>query len=631
MNKTINKNNILEFFCGIGDWEIADGQTLTAELHEVYCAECESVESLSDFSDFGKIVLADFNEIDENLVSAQDIFRVVAELKNQNDLSFLSENQIAVIKRFFDFSGVSKAKNFWAKIDVIYEKFKTKLAEKKIAYSGMLMREIAENIENYTQKFTAEKYVFEGFYEFSEAEKKIVNFLNDCKKADFIWDFAVADGYIEHFGGELLKNETENKKITFYKCVNSFSQIEIVSKIEQNQPQAVILFDEKMLPFAKNILGEKASVFLFDEAQRCGSADCKFKNLIFLSADSTNLPKIDTASLIPQEVRKAFAMTTIQKQEVLQKFQFDRLVFNAENISFCFCEPSAYLLQLEYESGFEIEKKTQKIEISPSVLSEPISVEKTPEMLLKLREKYAEKPLSPSAFNIYIDCPLQFFFKYIAEIKTPEEKELNHAALGKIFHKTMELIHKEKDEISDYEKITEAAFSAENFAEKYKTGEGLIISKVVLRMLKNMLEYDKNREEKFEITGLEEEHFFETDGIKIGGIIDRIDRVGDKIRIVDYKTGGRAKIASYEFQTYLYSRALSAKFDEAAISSELIFVLESRINGEKIEYLSEKKEEFDEKFNEKLNELFNIETAFFQCDNENICKYCDYGQICARK
>jgi CRISPR/Cas system-associated exonuclease Cas4 (RecB family) len=329
-------------------------------------------------------------------------------------------------------------------------------------------------------------------------------------------------------------------------------------------------------------------------------------------------------SLIPQEVRKQFAMTTIQKQEILQKHQFDRLVFHAENIVFCFCEPSAYLLQMEYEGNFEIEKITQKTEVFFNS-EEVISVEKTPEMLNKLREKYKEKPLSPSAFNVYIDCPLAFYFRYVAEIRIPDEKKLDSAALGKIFHKTMELIYKK-----NCENPIEKAFEEEGYGDNLKTGEGMIIFKVISRMLKNMLEYDKNREEKFEVIGLEEEHCFEIDGIKIGGIIDRIDKIGEKIRVVDYKTGGRKKIENYEFQTYLYSRALSQKFAADKISSELIFVLESKINGEKIEYLSIKKEEFDEKFNEKFAELFSIEIPFSQCENYDFCKYCDYSEICAR-
>jgi CRISPR/Cas system-associated exonuclease Cas4 (RecB family) len=90
-------------------------------------------------------------------------------------------------------------------------------------------------------------------------------------------------------------------------------------------------------------------------------------------------------------------------------------------------------------------------------------------------------------------------------------------------------------------------------------------------------------------------------------------------------------MANYEFQTYLYSRALSEKYDADKISSELIFVLESKINGEKIEYLSAKKEEFDEKFDEKLDELFNLEIPFAQCENEKNCKYCDYSVICGSR
>jgi ATP-dependent helicase/DNAse subunit B len=173
-------------------------------------------------------------------------------------------------------------------------------------------------------------------------------------------------------------------------------------------------------------------------------------------------------------------------------------------------------------------------------------------------------------------------------------------------------------------------------------------------MVKNMLDYDK-KHTPFEILGLEQEHFFERNGIKIGGIIDRIDKVNGKIRVVDYKTGkipnendfakeisvvfspNRPKKAGYQFQTYLYSSILSENenYKGFEVAPNLIFVLQSEIEKEKInglpEIFPEIKEKFDKNLVEKLQELFNPEIPFKQSEKSDKCKYCDYCGICGRE
>ena len=745
---------IPELFAKVADLQLLDEQIqkilIIADLYKEYKNIVSgSVETFDEFYSFGEILLNDFDEIDKYLVDTKYIFKNLNDLKTMQDFSFLSEEQIEVLQRFMNFDETKLTRDFsnvWNNLKKVYDNFTAKLKAQKVGYYGLIMREVAENLDIYGEKFTAKKYVFVGFNSFSNTEKLLADYLKNENKAVFYWDYCAFlgeektkefDWIVDYYKNELeIKTETKLPEIKFVEAVNSVSQIGFLPeylKDKTDTETAIILCDEKLLlpvlsvvpkeinvailanvsqaqitntlfSFMKNssaaspqnlleelsakIDGEKSednfeiavaaeikkmlngltkitAVFEKNESlqkiirqnlftmripysseeteklQIMAMSDTRnmdFENIFILSANENLLPKSSAQnSFIPQSIRKAFGLPTTQMQDFQEQYNFYRLIQRAENVVFSYStgksgiskgEKSRFLKQLEYKmkpKKIPVIALKNNLEMSSSE-TEKIEINKTDEMLAELQEKYKQKPLSPSALNNYIDCSLQFYFRYVAGIKKPDEKELNSAALGKIFHRTMELIYKENGGLSN-EKIIEKAFHDEKFGEYYKTGEGMIIFNVVSRMLKNTLEYDKNRE-NFEVIGLEETHFFERNGIKIGGIVDRIDKTGDKIRIVDYKTGGHKKIVNYEFQTYLYSLALKEKFAENQIFSELIFVLKNPIKAEQNN--GEKNNEFEEKLNTKLKELFDKNNPFKQCDNEETCKYCDYAGICGR-
>jgi hypothetical protein len=675
--KIVDPSNFLQVFCDACDTlRIADDKTLVGELYEIYKVECESRESFADFQDFGEILVSDFKEIDKSLADCEGIFRNVAELKNESDLSYLSDEQKTTVSRFFNFDANSRSMKIWQKMNDIYIKFKRNLREKNLAYDGMLMREVAQNTENYAEKFAFEKYAFVGFFDFCEAEKKLVNFLKTREKTCFYWDYdnffakeneeSGLTEYVKYFGDDLnceRNNFEKEKKISFYEAANSFSQIEIadkiLGKIDDKNDVAVILCDEKLLASVKNSIDERVCVFLISQTQ-----NLDFKNLIILSANEGYLPKSEAANTtIPQFVRKAFAMSGVSRREFFERYLFFRLISRGENIAFLYNigknsfvkgEASRFLRRLEWEYMRRIEKFSPKIELLTNSKPEPVFIEKTTEILESLRKKYLEKPLSPSAFNVFIDCSLQFYFKYVLKIVKPDdETELNSAVLGNIFHKTMELLYSQnlKNAVEDsMEKaFEEVFFKAAKSRDEY-SGEEMIFFKVISRMAQNTLSYDE-KYAPFEILGLEEEFYFEKNGIKIGGIIDRIDKKGRIIRVVDYKTGKvperndfeseiqnlfsnrRAKKANYQFQAYLYSSLLAQdeKYSDFAISPNLIFTL-SADNGiyTFTDDFRQIKKEFDEKFEKKLAELFDSQIPFSQREKDDNCNYCDYRGICGR-
>lgn len=771
---------LTQLFANVCNMQLYDDQIQTIELIWELYKEYEKIvgkESFDEFYFFGEILLNDFCEIDKYLVNTNYIFKNLNELKSMQDFSFLDEKQIEILKKFMNFDETKLTQDFskvWNNLREVYVNFTEKLKLQKIGYDGLIMREVAENIEKYADKFTAKKYAFIGFNSFSDAEKVLLSHLKNNNKAIFYWDSCkyLSEEKMKEFNWitNYYKNELEpdnfssSPKIEFAEAVNSIAQVGFIpkfieNKTKENEETAIVLCDEKILPAVLSVIPKDANIAILSSASQSRIANllvsemknstaknpaklleellefiaakeneknignfeieaiskikkmlnnltkiaktidiknenfikiirkilftikipykCNknpnlqimaiqdtmnmdFDNILMLSVNEGVLPKLSSEnSFIPQSIKKVFGMPTMQMQDFNEQYNFFRLIQRAKNVAFAYntgktgtskAEKSRFLMKLEYEK-----KNIEKIKIdfskNESIESEKekIIIEKEDWMLEKLKEKYdgtevlakngktRRKSLSPSAFNEYVDCSLKFYFQYIAEIKYDEEKELNPASLGNIFHKTMELIYDKKGEILpeffdnlNCEEFIKNAFIEEGFENEIKTGEGQIFYKVIsTKMLKSMLEYDK-KHAPFEIVDLETPQYFEKDGVFIGGIIDRIDKKDGEYRIVDYKTGGRTKQDGYEFQTYLYSRALATKFDENKISSELIFVLESKIKEERRKYCDEK-EKFEEKLNEKFNELFDLEIPFKQCEDEKKCKYCDYAEICGRE
>jgi len=180
--------------------------------------------------------------------------------------------------------------------------------------------------------------------------------------------------------------------------------------------------------------------------------------------------------------------------------------------------------------------------------------------------------LSPSAINTFIDCPLKFYFEKVAHLNPEDEPtdDVEDSTFGSIFHFCMKEIYErlgvgkplmatDIDTILSHDEIVnhfvDRAFNKEFFHEsdldKTPTynGEQLLNRSVIATYAKNQLQYDRQFC-PLTILEMEKEHtalFPLPDGtsVKLGGIIDRIDRVHlpdgtDQLRIVDYKTSSTA-------------------------------------------------------------------------------------------
>ncbi|MBE0654035.1 MAG: PD-(D/E)XK nuclease family protein, partial [Bacteroidales bacterium] len=185
-----------------------------------------------------------------------------------------------------------------------------------------------------------------------------------------------------------------------------------------------------------------------------------FHNIIFLSMNEGVIPAGSSAySFIPANLRFAFGMPVREDKDAIYAYYFYRLLQRAKNIHILYNskteggssgEPSRYIYQLDYLSGWEIEKFTKSFRVHER---EPVSIriEKNRDVMSLLHEYTrpdSEKYLSPSALTTYMDCPLRFYFSYLAGIREEDEasEEIDASGFGSLYHKSMELIYSDLKE-----------------------------------------------------------------------------------------------------------------------------------------------------------------------------------------
>lgn len=427
-----------------------------------------------------------------------------------------------------------------------------------------------------------------------------------------------------------------------------------------------------------------------------------FRHLVLLSVNEGQLPKSGgDSSFIPYNLRKAFGMTTIEHKIAVYAYYFYRLLQRAERITLMYNtssdglnrgEWSRFMLQFLIEWPHPITRQFLEAGQSPQGTS-PITVEKTPDVMRRMQSLFdvranPKAKFSPSALNYYLDCPLKFYYRYVAGLSAPDEvsAEIDSATFGSIFHYAAEHIYKDltthgkvinkealetllrnEVKLQDY---VDTAFKKlffnvpQNEKPEYN-GVQLINSAVIARYLKQLLQNDL-RYAPFTFIASEMEVDEPIDiqtpkGViksRIGGIIDRMDSKDGTLRIVDYKTGGDAdtpphveslfipdkKRSNYVFQTFLYAAIMCRKQPTMKIAPALLYIHraatetyspviqmgEPRKPKEAVEDFSKYEKEYRERLQGLLEEIFNPEKSFAQTEIIEKCTYCDFKALCKR-
>ncbi|WP_270088617.1 PD-(D/E)XK nuclease family protein [Sphingobacterium sp. SYP-B4668] len=309
-----------------------------------------------------------------------------------------------------------------------------------------------------------------------------------------------------------------------------------------------------------------------------------FDHIYVLGANEGVLPKTSSSpTFLPNNLRRAYGLPILENQDALSAYLFYRHLQYSEGIHLFYNslvdeistgEESRFIKQLMFESNFRFVVQTQQQTIQFQEPSSELTIPKEGAIWSHMWQSFIEKKkkISATALTTYLQSPLQFFLKYVAEIKEPPsisyEFEMNR--LGTVVHNVMETILKPYKglgeftstqrliaKIEDVDSLVIREIGNQYYTEISSIGElnsmQRIMQKIASEYIKMYLQYDIDHYKAFKIVELENDEDYildfpihiegQEETVRLYGIIDRVDEVMTKegqvlTRIVDYKTGG---------------------------------------------------------------------------------------------
>lgn len=319
-----------------------------------------------------------------------------------------------------------------------------------------------------------------------------------------------------------------------------------------------------------------------------------FHNLNILSANEGTLPgKANMQTMIPDRFRAAFGMPTIALNDAIQVYRFYRLISRANNVTM-YCnlssdsEPSRFIEQMDKVLDIKVKrvKRTAKITTAKELA---IKVDNNDERE-KIKAKYTtgdinnkENPaacLSASSIKEFIKCPLKFYLHHVQGLSddNPVSDFMDASQFGTIVHDTLQSFYYPVDkdmkvikdtfnatDIKDFKKnrldaalIYQINRTFNNKPHKERgealSGQALILKETLTTFITRaldedlkaigdgslvVLECEETHKVKLNLKYKEPETSTEIKEVNINFTFksDRIDRIGNRLRIIDYKTG----------------------------------------------------------------------------------------------
>lgn len=431
-----------------------------------------------------------------------------------------------------------------------------------------------------------------------------------------------------------------------------------------------------------------------------------FDNLVILSMNDKIMPRrARKRTFIPDSLRRGYGLPLSNYGESLYTYYFYRLISRAREVTLIYDAragegmrsggKSRLLLQLDmlYARG-NVRHIDYSFELNPS-RGKASEVKKEEETMRKLREYLqpgSGRNLSVSALQNYCHCPVKFYYNNIVGVKDDEDKPdyidsmlqgtIVHEALQKLYvpdKKLRNIYLKErivltekalKDILDDPEKISRAVREAVN--EKHfhlepsdwnrpLSGAAALVAERLERQVRDVVAHDHANAPLVlagvEMKGLIRWSCGSSPVVNMKYALDRVDIVGDRFRIVDYKTGKANVSANLKedlfngtrgakniLQLMLYADFLDRKVKEedgrgAGDIGIVIYETESiaengpvmpEVEKTRLTGNSQLRGEFLAGMEGVLSEIFDPDVPFIPADNDESCQYCKIKDLCGR-
>ncbi len=234
-----------------------------------------------------------------------------------------------------------------------------------------------------------------------------------------------------------------------------------------------------------------------------------------------------------------------------------------------------------------------------------------------------------SNLQMFDICPLHYKARAIFNIPTPPTAV---QSFGISLHNTLynfyrQVQEKKVPDLAELLEILKKEWISDGYQNKNHEKERF-------DQAKNVLTEFYKTECKVPVKPLELElpfSFALKNGVKVFGKIDRIDKKGDGIEIIDYKTGqDNPKAASaHKLQLAMYALAATRVRDNVLNRDPKDITLTLHfLEGNTKKTMNFKKEDLDNLENDLIEKIAEIEKSDFKCSKNILCVNCEYRLLC---
>ena len=345
--------------------------------------------------------------------------------------------------------------------------------------------------------------------------------------------------------------------------------------------------------------------------------------------NAQNVPSIsDKDIFLNTSIREKVGLPTRKNRENLQKHYYNQLLARAkEACILCLhneeSKPSRFLLEDSIFGGVSLQKTS--LEYSAYFIKGDALHYKTREIIAPLEAT----SFSATSLQCFLTCKRKYYYRYILKLKSQETEAVNigskiHNALKEVYE-NMSLTDRNVDSLylALCEKLNISASARERFD-----------SELAKKYLKRVFSYEKEHLKQGWIpVALEQEFCIECADFMLNGRVDRVDRMGERVLVLDYKYKRNLEVdkqKNYEkavdFQLPIYFLAMQKQYPNCQIDAGFYDLYDATIKKEsdleqKVSILQEKLQEIKKSAKE---------VDYSLREKRDMCQYCDFIYLCNR-
>jgi ATP-dependent helicase/nuclease subunit B len=272
-------------------------------------------------------------------------------------------------------------------------------------------------------------------------------------------------------------------------------------------------------------------------------------------------------SLLTLSVRRALGLSTAADQEAMEKYYFSLLANGAKELTVFFTDSgerqkSRFVEQLLWQQ----QARDRTVESRPYVRAiqyrinlenrPPEGIPKTDELLAQL----GARSFSASALDAYLRCPLAFYYSRVLGLSRRDEVtgQYEKTEIGTLVHSILAEFFRpavgRRLEPSDLDPERMRAIVGSQFAASYGTAEAgagrLLHGQILAHMQQFLTSYMAAvlKETPVTITAVEKPASRAWQGFTLTGRLDAIQKRGESVCVIDYKTGHDARSNAINFK-----------------------------------------------------------------------------------